>query len=77
MRSYMMNHRTAGVIIQTLDQPKRTMFRGAQKTENVRGVEPVREALELIKQVLREEQDPQRRLSAARAGLYLNDLILK
>jgi hypothetical protein len=78
MRGFLVNHRTAGIVLSELNVPqKKSKFRGRHDPDNLRGVEKVKQAIELIKQILNEESDPEYKRLLAQAGLNLNRLILR
>jgi hypothetical protein len=79
MRRLMMHHRSNGTIEEPtlLYHHRRTKFRGNMEGENILGIERERTALQLIKEILRAEQDPELKRLIARAGVLLNEVLLK
>lgn len=55
----------------------RTRFRGVVPSENIFGVEKARVALQLIKELMRECQNPIMKQQLAKAGLSLNEYLIK
>jgi hypothetical protein len=78
MRGYMVNFRRAGTLARELEtiRTKRN-FRGKYQSENTRGVEKVRQAIQLVKEIMKEEQDPFLKKQLAEAGLSLNALLIR
>lgn len=55
----------------------KTNMRGIHPPESIRGVESVRDAIRLIKIIMKDQPDHNRRSQVAKAGLTLNNLLLK
>ena len=78
MKSAILHYRSSGTIEQEKRvYTKKSYFRGTFQKESIQGVEEVREALNLVKMILKKERDPILKKQIAEAGVLLNDVLLK